>query len=76
MDRDAARDCYATLISNQASVMCPAGEVLRGIQNGAPICVSTSAGGGGACTAGEFRSVFHETGDSGWWSYEWVSFCP
>ena len=35
------------LISNQSSAMCAVGQVLRGIQNGAPVCVAESSGGGG-----------------------------
>jgi hypothetical protein len=37
-----------TLISNQAaSFMCGSTQVMRGMQNGAPVCVDQAGGGGG-----------------------------
>ena len=61
------------LISNQATAMCPVGQVLRGIQAGTPVCVATSSGGGGgAC--GQYQWVYRDIGDSYQAFWEWVSY--
>ena len=65
------------MISNQSSVMCSGTQVMRGLQNGAAVCVEQSAGGGGGGGGGggsmQYRCQYtNGGGDSEICGWVWV----